>query len=66
MRDRRRGRCIGGVGGGEGQEKGTVYWRGGGRGGKMGEWKRGRGCMFNNSHNICRSEEGVGVGKGWE
>ena len=33
MRDRRRGRCIGGVGGGEGQEKGTVYWRDGGRGG---------------------------------
>ena len=22
--------------------------------------------MFNNSHNIHRLEEGVGVGKGWE
>ena len=33
--------CIGGVGGGEGQEKGTVCWRGGGRvAKKKGEWKR--------------------------
>ena len=29
------------MGGGERQEKGTVYWRGGGRGEEKGECKRG-------------------------
>ena len=58
---------------GEGQEKGTVCWRGGARGEgeeKVEKWesgREGRESMLNNSHNICRRlEEGVGVGKGWE
>ena len=51
-RGRRRGRCIGGVGGGDEE------W---------GSGREGRDSMFNNSHNICRRlEEVVGVGKGWE
>ena len=40
------------VGGGEGQEKGTVYWRAGVGGGGSGREEGD--SMFNNSYNIRR------------
>ena len=50
---RRREQCIGGVGGGEGQEKGTVYWRGGGKGARLGRVEeRGEIACFNHGHGM--------------